>query len=79
MKFEMCTTILTNNKEVRSHTEENRFELTLSGYYLFAMDEVIPLYKTKLEQTGSAVVKKIEWTEGRTILQYQLISLYSVN
>ncbi|CAM4247481.1 hypothetical protein BAMA_06380 [Bacillus manliponensis] len=79
MKFEMCTTILTNNEEVRLHTEKNIFELTLSGYYLFVMDETIPLYKTKQEQVGNALVKKIEWTEGRTILQYQLLSLHSVN
>lgn len=75
----MCTKILSNNEEFRLHTEENVFQLTLSGYYLFMMDEIIPVYKTKQEPIGSAIVKKIEWVEGKTILQYQLISLQSVN
>lgn len=77
MKFEMHTKIIVNETEQRLHTEDNIFQLMLEGYHLFVVDEILPVYKTEL--VGSAVVKKVEWTEGRTTLLYQLISLQSVN
>lgn len=77
MKFEMHTKIIVNETEKRLHTEDNIFQLMLEGYHLFVVDEILPVYKTEL--VGSAVVKKVEWTEGRTTLLYQLISLQSVN
>ncbi|HDX9591397.1 TPA: DUF2584 family protein [Bacillus pseudomycoides] len=79
MKFEMHTKIIVNETEKRLHTEDNIFQLTLEGYHLFVVDEIMPVYKTRQELVGSAVVKKVEWTEGRTTLLYQLISLQSVN
>ncbi|PEA52492.1 hypothetical protein CON64_23325 [Bacillus pseudomycoides] len=79
MKFEMHTKIIVNETEKRLHTEDNIFQLTLEGYHLFVVDEILQVYKTRQELVGSAVVKKVEWAEGRTTLLYQLISLQSVN
>ncbi|MEH7463542.1 DUF2584 family protein [Bacillus thuringiensis] len=79
MKFEMHTKIIVNETEKRLHTEDNTFQLTLEGYHLFVVDEILPVYKTRQELVGSAVVKKVEWAEGKTTLLYQLISLQSVN
>jgi hypothetical protein len=53
MKFEMHTKIISNEKEVRLHIEENIFQLILDGYH--------------------------EWENGKTIINYQLVSLKSVN
>ncbi|WP_459503126.1 DUF2584 family protein [Bacillus sp. C1] len=79
MKFEMHTKIISNEKEIRLHIEENVFQSILDGYHIFAMDEILPLYKSNQERVGSAVVQKLEWKNGQTILNYQLISLQSVN
>ena len=79
MKFEMHTKIISNEKEMRLHIEENIFQLTLDGYHLFALDEMLPLYKSDQERIGSAIVQKLEWEDGKTTLNYQLVSLQSVN
>ncbi|PEB39586.1 DUF2584 family protein [Bacillus pseudomycoides] len=79
MKFEMHTKIISNEKEMRLHIEENIFQLILDGYHLFAVDEMLPLYKSDQERIGSAIVQKLEWEEGKTTLNYQLVSLQSVN
>ncbi|WP_440603576.1 DUF2584 family protein [Bacillus sp. GB_SG_008] len=79
MKFEMHTKIIVNETEKRLHIEDNIFQLILEGYHLFVVDEILPVYKTNQELVGSAVVKKVEWTEEKTMLLYQLISLQSVN
>ncbi|MCI0766954.1 DUF2584 family protein [Bacillus sp. TL12] len=79
MKFEMHTKIISNEKETRLHIEENVFQLMLDGHHLFAMNEMLPLYKSDQERIGSAIVQKIEWENGKTTLKYQLVSLQSVN
>ncbi|PED07374.1 DUF2584 family protein [Bacillus pseudomycoides] len=79
MKFEMHTKIISNEKEMRLHIEENIFQLILDGYHLFAVDEMLPLYKSDQERIGSAIVQKLEWKDGKTTLNYQLVSLQSVN
>ncbi|CAI8764991.1 MULTISPECIES: DUF2584 family protein [Bacillus] len=79
MKFEMHTKIISNEKEMRLHIEENIFQLILDGYHLFAVDEMLPLYKSDQERIGSAIVQKLEWEDGKTTLNYQLVSLQSVN
>ncbi|HEK9099517.1 DUF2584 family protein [Bacillus pfraonensis] len=79
MKFEMHMKIISNEQETRLYIEENVFQLTLDGYHLFAVDEMLPLYKSNQERIGSAIVQKIEWGNGKTILNYQLVSLQSVN
>ncbi|MEH7458049.1 hypothetical protein CON65_16460 [Bacillus pseudomycoides] len=79
MKFEMHTKIISNEKETRLHIEENVFQLILDGYHLFAVNEMLPLYKSDQERIGSAIVQKLEWENEKTTLNYQLVSLQSVN
>ncbi|ABS22036.1 DUF2584 family protein [Bacillus cytotoxicus] len=79
MKFEMHTKIISNEKEIRLHIEENIFQLTLEGYHLFAVNEILPLYKSEQERIGSAMIQKLEWKDEKTIVSYQLVSLQSVN
>lgn len=79
MKFEMHTKIISNEKETRLYIEDNIFQLKLDGYHLFAVQELLPVYKSDQERIGNAIIKKIEWENGKTTLQYQLISLQSVN
>ncbi|WP_242142914.1 MULTISPECIES: DUF2584 family protein [unclassified Bacillus cereus group] len=79
MKFEMHTKIISNEKEIRLHIEENIFQLTLEGYHLFAVNERLPLYKSEHERIGSAMIQKLEWKDEKTIVNYQLVSLQSVN
>ncbi|KWU54939.1 MULTISPECIES: DUF2584 family protein [Bacillus cereus group] len=79
MKFEMHTKIISNEKEVRLHIEDNLFQLILDGYHLFTIQEILPLYKSNEERIGSAIVQKLEWEKGKTTLNYQLVSLQSVN
>ena len=50
MKFEMHTKIISNEKEVRLHIEENIFQLILDGYHLFTIQEILPLYKSNEEK-----------------------------
>ena len=50
MKFEMHTKIISNEKEVRLHIEENIFQLILDGYHLFTIKEILPLYKSNEER-----------------------------
>ncbi|PFJ18243.1 hypothetical protein COD67_12315 [Bacillus cereus] len=79
MKFEMHMKIISNEKEVRLHIGENIFQIHLDGYHLFAVQEILPLYKTNQERIGSAIVQKLEWENGKTTVNYQLVSLQSVN
>ncbi|MGS0530565.1 DUF2584 family protein [Bacillus mycoides] len=79
MKFEMHTKIISNEKEVRLHIEDNLFQLILDGYHLFTIQKILPLYKSNEERIGSAIVQKLEWENGKTTLNYQLVSLQSVN
>ncbi|HHT7191147.1 TPA: DUF2584 family protein, partial [Bacillus cereus] len=51
----------------------------LDGYHLFTVQEILPLYKTNEERIGSAIVQKLEWADGKTIVNYQLVSLKTVN
>ncbi|YAR64394.1 DUF2584 family protein [Bacillus cytotoxicus] len=71
--------IISNEKEIRLHIEENIFQLTLEGYHLFAVNEILPLYKSEQERIGSAMIQKLEWKDEKTIVSYQLVSLQSVN
>ncbi|WP_028400690.1 DUF2584 family protein [Ectobacillus panaciterrae] len=79
MKFEMHTSVVTEEKEVRVDIENNLFELTVEGYHLYPLNEAVVLYKTEKEKVGTAVPKKISWENEQTVLLYQLISLHSVN
>ncbi|MZF01089.1 DUF2584 family protein, partial [Bacillus anthracis] len=49
------------------------------GYHLFTVQEILPLYKSNEERIGSAMIQKLEWENGKTTINYQLVSLNSVN
>ncbi|WP_255264475.1 DUF2584 family protein [Bacillus cereus] len=55
------------------------FQLILDGYHLFTVQEILPLYKSNEERIGSATILKLEWENGKTTINYQLVSLKSVN
>ncbi|MGM1712821.1 DUF2584 family protein, partial [Bacillus cereus group sp. BceL180] len=58
---------------------ENIFQLILDDYHLFTIKEILPLYKSNEERIGSATILKLEWENGKTTINYQLVSLKSVN
>lgn len=78
MPFELNTMIVTKGKEVRE--QDNIFKLEKEGYRLYPIDIPLEVRKTKeSETTGTAVIKKVELTEQKTILTYELVSLNSTN
>lgn len=78
MPFELNTMIVTKGKEVRE--QDNTFKLEKEGYRLYPIDIPLEVRKTKeSETTGTAVIKKVELTEQKTVLTYELVSLNSTN
>ncbi|WHX99681.1 DUF2584 domain-containing protein [Neobacillus sp. DY30] len=78
MPLELNTMIVTKGREIR--IEENSFILEKEGYRLYPIDIPIDVRKTiESDTNGTAVIKKVEWKENRTLLTYQLISLNSTN
>lgn len=78
MPFELNTMIVTKGNEIRQ--EENIFHLTKQGYRLYPIDIPIEVKKTiESESSGTAVIKKVEWTNEQTVITYRLVSLNSTN
>lgn len=78
MPLELNTMIVTKGRETR--IEENSFVLEKEGYRLYPIDIPIDVRKTiESDTNGTAVIKKVEWQENRTLLTYQLVSLNSTN
>ena len=78
MPMELNTMIVTKGNEVRE--EENRFLLKKSGYRLYPIDIPIAVHKTiDSEQSGTALIKKVEWQQDSTTITYTLVSLKSTN
>jgi Protein of unknown function (DUF2584) len=78
MPMELNTMIVTKGNEVRE--EENRFVLQKEGYRLYPIDIPIAVQKTKdSEQSGTALIKKVEWQQNTTTITYTLVSLKSTN
>lgn len=78
MPLELNTMIVTKGREQR--IEENLFVVEKEGYRLYPIDIPIDVRKTiESDTSGTAVIKKVEWQESRTLLTYQLISLNSTN
>lgn len=78
MPMEFNTMIVTKGKEVR--IDENTFELSKDGYRVYPIDIPIEVRKTMSgEVTGQAVVQKLELTNIKTIVTYQLTNLNSTN
>ncbi|GMB09871.1 uncharacterized protein DUF2584 [Thermolongibacillus altinsuensis] len=78
MPLELCTMIVTKGKEKR--VEGNTFILEKDGYRLYPLDVPIEVRRTKQGETsGQAIVKKLELTNEKTLLTYELIALNSIN
>ncbi len=78
MPMELNTMIVTKGEEIRE--EENRFVLKKSGYRLYPIDIPVAVHKTKdSEQSGTALIEKVEWQNDSTTIMYSLISLKSTN
>ncbi|WP_141433739.1 DUF2584 domain-containing protein [Bacillus sp. 03113] len=78
MPLELNTMIVTKGKESRLY--DNYFTLVKEGYRLYPLDIPIEVKKTiNGEQSGIALIKKVEWEKDQTSITYQLISLNSTN
>lgn len=78
MPLELNTMIVTKGREER--LEENLFRLQKDGYRLYPIDIPLEVKKTiEGESSGTAIIKKLEWSGTKTVIIYQLLSLYSTN
>jgi Protein of unknown function (DUF2584) len=78
MPLELNTMIVTKGKEKRIN--DNDFSLVKEGYRLYPIDIPIDIRKTKTsESSGTAIIKKIEWSGNETNITYELVSLNSSN
>lgn len=78
MPLELNTMIVTKGREVRK--EENLFTLVKEGYRLYPIEIPIEVKRTiDGDLTGMAEIKKVEWENNTTTIQYQLIALKSTN
>lgn len=76
--FELNTMIVTKGKEIRE--EENIFTLKKKGYRLYPIDIPLDVRQNKeSESNGTAIIHKVEWENGNTLVTYRLISLKSTN
>ncbi|MGM9929961.1 MAG: DUF2584 domain-containing protein [Bacillus sp. (in: firmicutes)] len=78
MPLELNTMIVTKGKEER--IANNDFKLTKKGYRLYPLEIPLEVRKTmEGELTGTGIIKKVVWENGKTKITYELISLTSVN
>lgn len=78
MNFEFFSELITENKE--SRIRENLFSISLPGFLFYPIDKKINVLKTaESKPSGTAVIKKISWSENNTTLEYELLSLNSIN
>lgn len=78
MSLELNTMIVTKGKEKR--LEENLFQLVKDGYRLYPLDIPLDVKQTiDSDHRATAVIKKVEWENGQTIVTYELRALHSSN
>lgn len=78
MPLELNTMIVTKGREHRE--EENIFILEKVGYRLYPLDIPLDVRKTiESETNGTAIIQKVEWSGGQTVITYKLVSLNSTN
>jgi hypothetical protein len=78
MPLEFQTLIVTKGKEKR--VKDNLFILEKEGYRIYPIDIPLEVRRTlQSEASGQAVVRKLELSDNRTIVTYELISLHSTN
>lgn len=72
--------IVTEGQEERIPGSTNDFTLTLEGYRLFPIDEMIEISRHKESgHIGFGVIKELSWSNQESTLHFRLISLQSVN
>ncbi|KGX87898.1 DUF2584 family protein [Pontibacillus litoralis] len=80
MPLIMQWVVITEGKEQRVGEKDNLFTLELPGYTLFPVDQSIEMKRMKeSEQTGIAKIVELTWSNQKTVIVYELISLHSVN
>jgi hypothetical protein len=80
MPLSLEWTLVTEGKERRREEEDNHFTLTLEGYRLYPLHERIEIRRHQTsDQIGFGEIKSLTFTENKTEILYQLVSLYSVN
>jgi len=78
MPFELNTMIVTKGNEKR--IGENTFQLVKNGYRLYPIDIPLEVRRTiESDIIGTGIIKKIDWSNNKTMLTYNLISLNSTN
>lgn len=71
--------IITEKKEVRLD-KSNQFTLTLTGYHVFPMNELLVIRRSKGESVvGNGRVEVVTWANEQTTLTYSLTKLHGVN
>lgn len=60
--------------------EENYFQMTKEGYFLFPLDTSLMVKRVEDDEiVGSGIIKKLEWSEGKTTIIYRLTALKTTN
>lgn len=78
MPFELQTMIITNGFENR--LDQNFFELVKDGYHLYPLHVPIPVKRSiDGDLTGEGIIQKLELSEGKTTIIYELLKLKSIN
>ncbi len=78
MPLELNTMIVTKGNEKR--VTDNIFQIEKKGYRLYPLDIPLHIHKTKNgECIGTAVVRKVEMAQEKTIVTYELTKLHSTN
>lgn len=78
MPLELNTMIVTKGNEKR--VTDNIFQIEKKGYRLYPLDIPLNIHKTKnRECIGTAVVRKVEMEQEKTIVTYELTKLHSTN
>jgi len=73
-------TLVTDGKERRLTGIPNCFELTVDGYRLFPMDQLIAISRLKNKNMiGFGEIIEVRWKDNQTTCNYRLTSLQSVN
>jgi hypothetical protein len=77
MPLELNTMIVTKGSEKR--VRDNIFQVEKKGY-LYPLDIPLNIHKTKSgECIGTAIVRKVEMEQEKTIVTYELTKLHSTN
>ncbi|WP_440895683.1 DUF2584 family protein [Amphibacillus sp. Q70] len=72
--------LVTEGKEERISNQPNCFKMTMDGYRLFPIEQMIEIKRhKKADQIGFGEIYQLTWSDKQTVCLYRLISLHSVN